>query len=275
MKKYIFISFLLPALIAGCKRNEYLLFSDIARIQQADTTEITYTFVYEGTSVVRDTVYIPVNTIGGITDKDRPVKLEQLTEYDYTYVRDPVTNQITDTIATERPFKAVPGKHYVPFDDPAITALMVVKANQPSASLPVILLRDPSLKDNTWRLRVQLAPNSDFAIGETRFTQRAVVFSDRLERFYSWRFDNGVASAWGNFGNYSIRKHQFMIDVLNVQIDENWYQAILQAGAANHYKLLLKDALAAYNSDPSNIASGKAPMRETDSPTSPLISFPN
>ena len=275
MKKYLFISFLLLALIAGCKRNEYLLFADIARIQQADTTEITYTFIYAGASVVRDTVYIPVNTIGGITDKDRPVKLEQLTEYDYTYVRDPVTNQITDTIATERPFKAVPGKHFVPFDDPSIASLMVVKANQPAGSLPLILLRDPSLKDNTWRLRVQLAPTSDFAIGETRFTQRAIVFSDRLERFYSWRFDNGVAPAWGNFGNYSIRKHQFMIDVLNVQVDENWYQAILQAQATNHYKLLMKDALAAYNNDPANIASGKAPMRETDSPTSPLITFPN
>ena len=275
MKKYLFISFLLLALAAGCKRNEYLLFSDIARIQQADTTEITYTFIYTAPSVERDTVYIPVNTIGGITDKDRPVKLEQLTEYDYTYVRDPVTNQITDTIATERPFKAVPGKHYVPFDDPSIASLMVVKANQPTASLPVILLRDPSLKENTWRLRVQLAANSEFEIGETRFTQRAIVFSDRLERFYSWRFDNGVAPAWGNFGNYSIRKHQFMIDVLGVQIDENWYQAILQAQATNHYKLLMKDALAAYNSDPANIASGKAPMRETDSPTSPLITFPN
>jgi hypothetical protein len=37
----------------------------------------------------------------------------------------------------------------------------------------------------------------------------------------------------------------------------------------------MKDALAAYNNDPANIASGKAPMRETDSPTSPLITFPN
>jgi hypothetical protein len=275
MIKYCCISFILLALAAGCKRNEYLLFSDIARIQQEDTTEMTYTFVYEGPSVVRDTVYIPVNTIGGITDKDRPVKLEQITEYDYTYVRDPVTNQITDTIATERPFKAVAGKHYVAFDDPSIASLMVIKANQPSGSLPIILLRDPSLKDNTWRLRVQLAANSEFAQGETRFTQRTIVFSDRLERFYSWRFDNGVAPAWGIFGNYSIRKHQFMIDVLDVQVDEKWYQAIFAAGATNHYKLLMKDALAAYNSDPANIASGKAPMRETDSPTSPLIIFPN
>ena len=275
MKKHLFISFLFLALIAGCKRNEYLLFSDIARIQQADTTEITYTFVYTATSVVRDTVYIPVNTIGGISEQDRPVQLEQITEYDYTYVRDPVTNQITDTIATERPFKAMPGKHFVPFDDPSIASMMVIKANQPSGTLPLILLRDPSLKDNSWRLRVQLKANTAFAIGETRFTQRAIVFSDRLERFYSWRFDNGVAPAWGIFGNYSIRKHQFMIDVLHAQIDESWYQAILQAGATNHYKLLMKDALAAYNSDPANIASGKAPMRETDLPTSPLITFPN
>ncbi len=137
MIKYCCISFIILAPVAGCKRNEYLLFSDIARIQQADTTEMTYTFVYEAPAVVRDTVYIPVNTIGGITDKDRPVKLEQITEYTYTYVRDPVTNQITDTIATERPFKAVPGKHYVAFDDPSIASLMVIKANQPLRQLTV------------------------------------------------------------------------------------------------------------------------------------------
>ncbi len=66
-----------------------------------------------------------------------------------------------------------------------------------------------------------------------------------------------------------------MIDVLDVQIDENWYQAIFTAGATNHYKLLMKDALAALQQRSRQYRFRKAPMRETDSPTSPLITFPN
>jgi hypothetical protein len=274
MKKYLCILSLFLALAAGCKRADYLLYSDSARIQQADTAQLTYTFVYEAPEVVRDTVYIQVNTIGGITGNDRPVKLEQISEYDYTYVRDPVTNQITDTIKTERPFKAVPGKHYVPFDDPSLASLMVVKANQATAMLPIILLRDASLKDNTYRLRVKLAANAEFAIGETRSQERTIAFSDRLERFYSWRVDNTVAPAFNSFGKYSTGKHQFMVDVLKVKIDEEWYQAISAAMAQTHYRNMLKDALAAFNSDPQNIASGRAPLRETSDPSSAPVTFP-
>lgn len=275
MKRYLSIPIILLALTTACKKNNYLLYSDIARVQQEDTTELTYSFVYAEQLVIRDTIYIPVSTIGGITDKDRPVKLEQLTEYDYTYVRDPVTNQIKDTIKTERPFKAVAGKHYVAFDDPAIAKLMVVRANKAKDSVPVILLRDPSLKDNSWRLRFTIVANDQFATGESKAMQKTIIFSDRLERFFSWRFDNGTAPAWTNFGNYSTRKHQFLIETLQTQIDETWYQTVRGMGALEHYKELLKNALRVYNQNPDNIASGKAPMRETDSPASPLVTFPN
>lgn len=275
MKKYFCITFILLAVIGGCKKSDYLLYSDVARIQQADTSEMVFSFVYIDPAVTRDTFYIPVNTIGGITDKDRAVKLEQVSEYDYTYVRDPITNQITDTIATERPFKAVAGQHYVAFDDPAVASLMVVKAKNAVDSLPVILLRDPTLKTNTWRLRVKLSANDQFAIGEKQAVERTLIFSDRLERFFSWRVDGYQAAAFSSFGNYSTRKHQFMVDLLKIPIDEVWYKAIEQAGAQTHYKILFREALAAFNADPANIASGKAPLRETDSPTSTVITFPN
>jgi len=65
-----------------------------------------------------------------------------------------------------------------------------------------------------------------------------------------------------------------MINVLHETIDEAWYQAASSIGALANYQNLLKGALAAFNSDPANIASGKAPLRETDSPNSLAISFP-
>jgi hypothetical protein len=274
MKKYICIIGLLLAVVAGCKKADYLLYNDTARIQQADTNALNYTFIYEPAAVVRDTLYIRVNTIGGITPNNRAVKLVQVAEYDYTYVRDPVTNLITDTIATERPFKAIAGKHYVAFDDPSIASLMAVKANNAMDSLPIILLRDASLKDNTFRLRVRLEANDVFAAGENKAIERTIVFSDRLERFYSWRVDNGTAPAFYSFGKYSTGKHQFMYDVLKVNIDETWYQAIALVQAQTHYKNLVKDALADFNTNPANIASGKAPVRETSDPTSAVVFFP-
>lgn len=151
---------------------------------------------------------------------------------------------------------------------------MVIKANAVTAMIPVVLLRDVSLKTNSYRLKLQLVANDQFGLGETKSQSRAIRFSDRLERFYSWRFDTYVAPAFSYFGKYSTRKHQFMIDVLHQVIDEAWYQAASNIGALTNYKNLVKDALATYNADPTNIASGKAPMREADTAGSPLITFP-
>lgn len=274
MKRFIYIITILLVAASSCTKSEYLLFSDIARVQLSDTTALSSTFIYDPSTVTKDTVYIEVSTIGGITNYDRPVKLVQVPEYDYTYVRDPVTNQITDTIATEKPFKAIPGTHYTDLADKSLESMMVIKADSVKALIPVVLLRDASLKANSYRLRLQLVANKEFGLGEKNSREKTIVFSDRLERFYSWRIDGTAAPAFNTFGKYSIGKHQFMIDVLKVNIDEVWYQAILAAQATNNYVNMLKSALNAFNSDPANIASGKAPLRETNSPASAVVAFP-
>lgn len=255
MKRLIYIALVLTVVITGCKKNEQLLYHDIARIQLNDTATINSTFVYEPASTTRDTIYIQVNTIGKTTSNDREVKLTQVTE-------------------KNEPFPAVAGVQYVSMDDPSLKKLMVIKANAVSARIPVVLLRDTSLKNNSYRLRLQLTANDQFGLGEVQYRSIAIRFSDHLERFFSWRVDAGQAPAFYTFGKYSIGKHQFMIDVLHETIDEAWYQAASSIGALTNYQNLLKTALARFNSDPANIASGKAPLRETSSPSSLAISFP-
>ena len=274
MTKYFCFIFILAAGIAGCKKTGYLLYNDAARIQLADTTAMSYTFIYREPDITRDTIYIEVRTMGGITPLDRIVQLEQVPEYDKTYVRDPLTNQIIDSTVTEKPFKAIPGTHYIPFDDKTMASVMVVKAGSPTAMIPVVLLRDTSLKSNSRRLRVTLIPSDAFAIGETKAIEKTIIFSDRLERFFSWRVDNSSAPAFITFGKYSVGKHQFIYDVLKVKIDEEWYRAITLAQAQQHYKNMLRDALAAFNADPENMASGNSPLRETSDPASPAVTFP-
>jgi hypothetical protein len=274
MKKYSCIIVILLAIAAGCKKAPYILYNDGHRIQIADTTPVSYSFLYKDAAVTKDTVYIQMNTMGGIVDHNRVITIEQIPEYDKIYVRDPVTNKITDSIITEKPFKAIPGKHYISFTDPAVQGLMVVMADSAVSKMPVILIRDTSLKTNSYRLRIKLIANDEFAIGETKAVEKVIVFSDRLERFESWKADQASSPAFAVFGKYSTGKHQFMIDVLKTKIDEDWYKAMAAAGAQNHYKVLLRDALAVFNADPANISAGKAPVRETSDPASPIITFP-
>ncbi|RBQ07899.1 DUF4843 domain-containing protein [Pedobacter miscanthi] len=243
------------AVLAGCSKAELLVYTDIDRLQMTDTATINSTFVYEPASTIKDTVYIQVNTIGKTANFDREVKLVQRTE-------------------AGEPNPAVPGVHYLAMDDASLKSSMIVKANAVKAMIPVVLLRDPSLKANSYRLRLELVANAQFGLGEVQSRSVAIRFSDRLERFYSWRVDGSQAGAFVAFGKYSIRKHQFMIDVLQERIDDAWYQKAASISATLNYKNLLKQALVTYNNDPANIASGKAPMRETDTPGSPLVTFP-
>ncbi|SEM68123.1 protein of unknown function [bacterium A37T11] len=273
MKNTLFYLLIMASIALGCSHQDLQLYDDIARVQLNDTAMQNYTFIYEPAAVIRDTFYLQINTIGGFTNEDRPVSLIQIPEYDQTIVRDPVTNAITDTVQTDKPFKAIPGTHYIDLEDPSVKSLMVVKAGAVSAKLPIILLRDPSLKENSYRLRLQLQSNDQFGLGEKKMRAMTIIFSDHLERFYSWRVDGTQATAYNAFGKYSVGKHQFMIDILHTPIDEEWYQAIVSSGALQNYINVLKQALIDFNGNPSNIASGKAPVRETSDPNSPSIFF--
>ncbi len=274
MKRLIFYMSVLLAIASGCKKDKYLMYSDMDRIQLNDTFAMSATFVYDDASVIKDTVYVQVNTIGQISTHDRAVKLEQIKEYTTTYTRDPITNQITDSVVAEMPYEAVAGVHYIALDDPSLAPLMVVKADSVHALIPIVLLRDTSLKTNSYRLRIQLVANDEFGLGEEAARQKTILFSDHLERFASWSVDNTSAPAYISFGKYSTGKHQFMIDVLGVNIDDAWYRAASAAGALTEYENILKQALATFNSDPANIASGKAPLRETSDPNSAVVTFP-
>ncbi|GAB6007860.1 DUF4843 domain-containing protein [Dysgonomonas reticulitermitis] len=274
MKKLIYIPVIIILIATGCSETEYLSYAGADRIQMSDTVTTNFTFVYELSSVTVDTVYIRVNTIGNVANHDREVKLIQVPEYSITYERDPVTGNITDTIETELPNKAVPGQHYVDFSDASLKKMYVIKANEVTALIPVVLLRDASLKDASFRLRVQLDESAEFGLGELKARAKTIIFSDRLERFYSWRVDNYQAAAYGTLGNYSTVKHQFMINVIGEVIDEAWWQEVSAVQAQAHYRNLLKEALNKYNNDPVNIANGTAPLRETNNPGSALVTFP-
>ena len=261
------IAIILLVIVFGCTQEDPMSYQDISRVQMKDTARLNYSFVFEPASVEKGVVYIQVNTIGDMMDYDREVKLVQIPEYDYTYVRDPETNLVIDTIMTEKPNKAMPGVHYMALDDPSVVASCVIKANTVTAQIPITLLRHPDLEKNDFRLRVMLVPSKDFEVGETKAVARTIIFADRLVQPAFW------ASNIYSFGTYGTVKHQFMIDALGENIDDEWYATKVQpiTGAVTQYKNLLGRLLKEFNEDPANILSGKAPLKEANET---LVTFP-
>ena len=273
MKKTIYLLGMLLATMSACNQDDDYPFRDVARVQFVGNSEqgpedMIYSFIWLNEGSQRDTVYIPLRVLGGPADHDRQLKLSQITEYEIQYKTDN-KGYVIDTIKTELPNKAVPGVHFVPFDSPEMQNILKVKANEVSDEVPVILLRDKSLKQDKMRLRVQLEATNDFLLGETTLLSRTIVFSDKLEQPKEWNESY--------LGNYSVPKHELMIRVVGDRVDGQW----LEKGNKDksffvYWRGKFVDELEKFNNDPANIASGKAPLRENpDDVNSPIVTFPN
>ena len=258
MKK--FSIYLLPALMVltftACKKDQYYLYKDAAMIQfgpapdriysasfdMADTLK-PYTFYYETPDVVQDTVFFDVYAVGGVSKTDRPFVLEQ--------------EQVPDLL------NAVPGTHYKALNDPSLKAAYTIKAGEVHASVPVILLRDPSLKTGTYHLTIKVAANEHFKKGEVRKLWRKVEFTDRLSRPAAWNA-SGVQYYWGK---YSTVKHAFMIEKSGEKWDQEFMTTVFTDFAmVSYWRAQLKTYLVDYNkAHPNN------PLTDEDGE---LVAFP-
>ncbi|MBS7197074.1 MAG: DUF4843 domain-containing protein [Bacteroidales bacterium] len=267
MKQVKYIVYILLLGVIGCQEADHYLFNSDARVQLDDTTRLSFSFVYLPSDVIRDTIYVPVKIIGGPQDLNRKVRLSQVTEYSISYEKD-LNGYVVDSVVTEIKNKAIPGKHYVAFDDPEMSGLLYAKANEVKSDIPIIVLRDLSLKTQEVRLGIKLEVSDDFLLGESKFLYRTIVLSDQLAKPSAWN----ALHDW-IFGEYSTARHQFMIDVLKMPIDDEWFSRSL----AEIFYLRDKcaKALEVFNNDPDNIASGKAPLRENpNDPNSKVLTFP-
>lgn len=224
-------------ILASCKKDQYFIFNDVARIQfgpdisriytpsfnLVDTLK-PYTFYYEPSTTTQDTVFFDIYAVGGPSNKDRQFKLEQV--------------QVAGATNPE------PGKQYKSFDDPTVNKAYVIKAGEIHAMVPVVLLRDASLRTQTFTLRFNVVANDNFKTGEAGNVWRKVVFTDRLSQPAAW----DASAVLYYYGKYSVTKHQFMIE----QTGEKWDQDFM-SGLPSDYALLtfwrgkLKTLLIDYN----------------------------
>lgn len=139
---------------------------------------------------LQDTVWLKLNTMGKLSGENRPLALMQLQD------------------TTRGVLNAVAGKHYVAFDDPALAALYYVPADSATATVPVVVLRDPSLEtDGDVVLKITFKDNGYFKAGYPEFATYTLTISDRFTQPAAWN----TYDLDGYFGEYGPQKHELMI----------------------------------------------------------------
>jgi hypothetical protein len=137
--KYIILLVVLE-IFASCAKKDMITFNETNRLQFIGDTLTYQSFVYKKASATRDTVYLTIRTIGNISKTDRTINIEQIIE----------KNQDNT---------AIPGTHYIAFNDPEISKHLLIKANTVETKIPIILLRDASLDNAFFRLRMKILKN--------------------------------------------------------------------------------------------------------------------
>lgn len=160
-----------------------------------------YSFVMASISkdeeLTEDTVWIEVSTMGFLSDQNRTVELEQ--------------------IATEEN-DAVPGVHYIAFNDPQLLSKSYVPAGANSAYIPIVVLRDASLEEKDVVLRFTIKDNGIFKPGYQAMSVQTLYISGRLSQPSKW-------SAYYcdyYFGTYGPKKHELMIEWTGKNWDDDY-----------------------------------------------------
>lgn len=222
MKNIEYILFALLILTISCSEEKPETWSGEDRLNfvqkggnkaaiAADTV-VLYTFVFEPESVVRDTIWVEVKAMGAVRNYPRPLKLKQM---------------------PSSGLDAVAGVHYVDFNDSELRDSYTMPAGEMTAKLPIILLRN-QLGDEYHFLRIGFEANEHFLPGYDHLSHRMIRISDILSKPDNW--NNTVVNSL--FGTYNQEKHQFMIDVTGLAIDDAYIQAILDTKDTSYYTFL-------------------------------------
>jgi hypothetical protein len=203
-----------------CRLNFYYGLDSRADFDSALAVS-SFSFVYGGSDVARDTMWFKVQTMGFVSDQDRPISLVQV-----------------DTTAN----KAVAGKHFVAFDDPSIAEYYKIPAGKAMTSIPVILLRDASLKDTSVVLKFRFKDNEYFTKGYDEYQTRVIVFTDRMAEPAKWNYPYPYYGTYtirlaSFFGTYGVVKHQFLIDHTGKKWDDDFIEQLM-TGDSNYLQYL-------------------------------------
>lgn len=229
-----------------CRLNFYYDIANRAAFKP-QLAKSSYSFIYESPDRMRDTLWYKVETMGKTSAVDRCIKLVQL-----------------DTTAV----KAVPGKHYVAFDSPDVADYYVIKAGEAQAKIPVIILRDPSLKDETVTLKFGFAPNESFVNGYPEYQTRSLDITDHISKPSKWDeeypFSTTMLSIGIIYGEWGPVKHQFLIDTTGEKWDDDFIDKLFYGDEAYFFYIYEKLVAELDKLNEKRAAEGLGPLSEAD-----------
>ncbi|MDR0264747.1 MAG: DUF4843 domain-containing protein [Sphingobacterium sp.] len=236
-KFHILLAFGLFAAMYSCQKEDYLLFEGQTRVQfgpplslykeKAYTFRDTLkpaTFYYYPEDKIKDTVYFDIYTMGNLSKNKRKYKLEQF------------------NLSGEE--NAVPGKHFISFDDPSMTESYIIQPDSVHARVPIVIIRDPELKNKSVNLGIRLVNSDDFGLGETSMLWRKLIITDHLTKPVAW---NKTMTDY-YLGQYSTRKHQFLVETTAKKWDQDFITELSSSlDLMDYYMSIVATALADYN----------------------------
>ncbi len=207
---------LVITLCAACE-NDGFYYKDEARVRlegpyewALDADSLEFSFASSPSTVTKQEIIMTLYVMGNPVDKDRVANLELVS---------------TQTTATN--------SHY------SIPLQVTVPANQLTADFTVNLLRTDDLQEKTVRLYIKIVESSDFKKGVIEQDHFLFKWNDILSKPKNW--DTELKSV---FGDYSLVKYRFMIDVLGTA---TFSAETMSWAELNNYKIKMRNALTAYN----------------------------
>ncbi|MBR2980623.1 MAG: hypothetical protein IKC67_00665, partial [Odoribacter sp.] len=103
-------------------------------------SESSYSFVYAGSDVTADTIWVEVTTMGFVYDTPRTISVEQvqvdIVKPEMPEIPQDSTGAPVEEIVVVDTINAVPGKHYVPFNDKSLESYYQIPAGAVSQKIP-------------------------------------------------------------------------------------------------------------------------------------------
>lgn len=223
----------------------------------------SYSFVGKDDDLMMDTLWLTVRPQGLMAEKTSRIKLEQYEgkEWKYIYGEEGV---VVDSVLRVFPRQAVAGVHYVPFDDERVVEFLTLKPGEMEARIPVLVLRDQSLRDTTYTLFFRITDSEDLKAGDPKYCNIQLRIADCLSQPSEW-------DDWFFAGEWSFVRHEFMIRATGKNWDDEFISS-LDVDKKNYYLYVFNRELRAENTE--RAAEGLPPLRVNPNDSNSELTFP-
>ncbi len=275
--KFLVIVCILSIMLMGCEEGEIHTYLGENYVQfdlEKENRVLNYSFLNKkdgiGKPVTIDTVWLPAFCTGDMGNEVRFFRLKQVVEY-ISEPRFDETGALLDSVLVAAANQAEPGVHYIDFNDPGYLELCKVKPNVVEFLVPIILLRDLSLKKEKVTLALQFMASDDFKEGDFLVKMAQVVIGDMLEFPKAWsNIDYGEAMYMNpELGRYSEVKHQLLIDLTGDLWDDEFLKSLTYDQRV-YYRHIARQELDRINAK--RAEEGEGPLLEDpDNPNSIVV----